>query len=79
MQTRTGEREVGETGSALDETALTIPVEVAGSHVGRVDLTGRRDGRPHGEYHTKLLIAAGERLASATLGPDPDALAPKRI
>lgn len=79
VQTRTGEREVGETGSALDETALTIPVEVAGSHVGRVDLTGRRDGRPHGEYHTKLLIAAGERLASATLGPDPDALAPKRI
>lgn len=71
VQTRTGELEVGETGSASDETALTIPVEVAGHRVGRVELTGRRDGRAYGDYDTRLLIAAGERVASATLGLDP--------
>jgi hypothetical protein len=75
---RNGEREVGELGSALDGIALTIPVEVAGRQVGRVELTGRRDGRVYGEHETNLLLAAGERVALATLGLDLVPLPAKR-
>jgi hypothetical protein len=78
VQTRNGEREVGEMGSAFDAIALAIPVEVAGRHVGRVELTRRRDGRVYGDYDTNLLLAAGEHLASATLGLDPVPLPPNR-
>lgn len=79
VSTRNGEREVGERGSAVGETALTIPVAVAGRHVGRVELAGRRDGRAYRDYDTNLLLGAGERVASATLGLDPAPLPPKRI
>jgi hypothetical protein len=63
-----GERQAGETGSAFGATAIEIPLEVAGRRIGRIDLAAPGSARPYSDRDTRLLLAAGERVAAAALG-----------
>jgi hypothetical protein len=58
--------------------ARLIPVAIAGHDVGRIELAGRRDGRPYSEADVSSLRAAGERVAAATLSLDPPRRAEKQ-
>jgi hypothetical protein len=64
-----GERLAGRTADRGAGPVFVVPVDAGGRPIGRLELDGRRRGRPLERRDTELLVAAGERLGEALADP----------